>query len=558
MQVSLRLKTDVLIIGSGAAGLSAALSAAEAGAQVIIVNKGPIGKSGVTITAAGGLQAPFHPDDSEEQYYQDIIKCGYGLSDKQLVRVLAQDAKCRIKGLGKYGIELVNRKTGKIAIESFPGQTFPRGISLRGGGRTLSTNLGKACRAAGNIEIIDEFYVTGLIKGKEQQQEEIAGALGIQIRTGEIVLIEAKAVVLATGGCQWLWEINDCPADATGDGIVYAFRAGAEVVDMEMVLFYPTVVVWPKSLQGTFVHYEYLSEQLLNGNVFDKNGMAILPNPLPIRDRAMRQISQAIDEGRGGEHGGLFWYVGSSSKGEVELRKLLNSAQYRYIMAHGIDPVTDKIEVAPGAHYLMGGIHIDQECRSTIQGLFAVPECAGNFDGANRMAGNGLTATLVFGAKAGQHAYFWASRKGDCSIDVNSLQAELERIEKKISFSKQKSNLVNLTQRLRWAVQTYAGVRRDALGLSKLMKIVQEILDESKKETVARIGVYNQRLIEMIQLETMCETAMLIAGSALFRTESRGHHFRVDYPSQDDEKWLCHISSLKTAYEVQFYKKPIN
>ena len=165
--------------------------------------------------------------------------------------------------------------------------------------------------------------------------------------------------------------------DATGEGLAYAYRVGADLIDMEMILFYPSVIIWPPSLKGAFVHYEFLAESILDGNVYDKDGQSVLPSPLPVRDQAMRLMDRAIREGRGGTHGGLFWYVGDSPKGNAAIHKKLNIAQYNYLKSHGVDPAAARIEVAPGAHYLMGGIQINDECRTTLDGLFATPEVCG-------------------------------------------------------------------------------------------------------------------------------------------------------------------------------------
>ena len=337
MKITKTLQTDVLVIGAGGSGLRAALAAAEAGSQVIVTNKGPASKSGITLTAAGGMQAPFNLDDSAEQYFQDIVAGGYGLGDKNLARVLADDACERILDLERYGTRFARDAEGKFSLSQFPGQSKARNLWIQGGGIGLVSSLVVACKKQNNITIVDDFFVTGLIKSQSSGEIVVAGAVGLNLRNGEFTLINAKAVVMATGGCQWLWEVNDCPTDATGDGVVYAYRAGAELVDMEMVLFYPSVIVWPPSVKGAFVHYEYLSKAILEGNVYDKYGNSVLPKPLPIRDVAMRLMAKAISEGRGGAHGGLMWYVGDSPKGLEAIKSTLNSAQYNYIKAHGID-----------------------------------------------------------------------------------------------------------------------------------------------------------------------------------------------------------------------------
>jgi succinate dehydrogenase/fumarate reductase flavoprotein subunit len=442
-------------------------------------------------------------------------------------------------------------------LRQFPGQSQPRNLFVKGGGVGLVSQLFKACKAHGNIQIVDDFFVTGLLKGCAAGENSVVGAVGLNLKSGDLTLISAKAVVLATGGCQWLWEINDCPADATGDGVAYAYRAGAQLVDMEMILFYPSVIIWPPSLKGAFVHYEFLDPAILDGNVYDKEGRAVLPKPLPVRDEAMQLMQQAIREGRGTAHGGLLWYVGDSSKGAEAVQRTLNIAQYNYIKAHGVNPAADKIEVAPGAHYLLGGIHIDEKCQTSVKGLFATPECAGNFDGANRLAGSGITATQVFGARAGFHAHAWAATTQYQEAAADSVEEETERVAARITGGNARpSNIYCLKDKLRAAAQLYAGVNRDQDGLQHLVKISANIRRELSYEKVQAV-TYNQQLVDLLQLDSMSELAGLIAGSALQRQESRGHHYRTDFPRQDDANWITHTCVMKGSEGPVFGVKPV-
>jgi fumarate reductase (CoM/CoB) subunit A len=533
----MQLTTDVLVIGGGAAGLRAALAAAEAGSRVILANKGPLAKSGTTLTAAGGLQAPFHPADSPEQFFADAVAAGYRLGDENLIRVLAEDACERALDFERYGGRLVRDADGGLNLRRFPGQSQARNLFVKGGGVGLVAALGKACRQQPGITVIDEFFVSGLITGRAG----VAGACGVNLRDGALTRIDAKAVVMATGGCQWLWAVSDCPTDATGEGLIQALRAGAELVDMEMVLFYPSVLVWPPSLKGTFVHYEFLAADILDGNVYDKEGVSLLPKPLPVRDEAMRLMARAVSEGRGGDHGGVFWYAGDSPRGADGVRKATDLAQYNYLRAHGVEPATDRIEVAPGAHYLMGGIHIDENCRTAAGGLLAVPECAGNFDGANRLAGSAIIATQVFGARAGLEAHSLAAAGGLGEADPASVERECGRVAGRQGGGAGSGPAVSgLRQRLQAAFQEYAGVQREAAGLARLKNIADEIQAEAARIRVPADGVFNQQLVDVLQLDSMCDVARVVAGSALLRQESRGHHFRSDFPCQDDAGWLRH------------------
>jgi succinate dehydrogenase/fumarate reductase flavoprotein subunit len=557
-----KLETDVLVVGGGAAGLRAALAAAEAGSRVLLVNKGPVARSGITLTAAGGMQAPLHPDDNSEQFLADTLRCGYELADQSLAWTLATEAAGEVREMERHGVKFVRDERGELALGRFPGQSHPRNIFVKGGGVGLAAALHTACKRQGNIRILDDFFVTGLIHAAPPDERTVAGVMGINLRSGEQTMIRARSVVLATGGCQQLWAVNDCPSDAVGDGIIHAYRAGAELVDMEMVLFYPSVIVWPPSLKGAFVHYEFLAEAILDGNVYDKNGRTVLPKPLPVRDQAMLLMHRAIEEGRGGEHGGLYWYVGDSAKGIDAVRKKLDLAQYNYLKAHGVDPATDRIEVAPGAHYLMGGIAIDSSCGTGVFGLFATPECAGNVDGANRLAGSGIAATQVFGARAGRAASRWASEHGLPEPAVSSLSEETERICCRLTSTESSvtrttvAELPLLRRRLQESVQRHAGVSRNQRGLGLLHEEVRQLRSALEGKQVVDRKIFNQALLDLLQLETLCEVAELVAGSALLREESRGHHYRSDFP-EANERWLCHTSVVRDGEAARFAPKPL-
>lgn len=559
---TVRLETEVLVVGGGAAGMRAALAAAEAGSRVLLLNKGPVGRSGITLTAAGGMQAPLHPEDNCELFLADTLRCGYEIADKSLAWTLATEAAGEVREMERYGVKFVRDESGELALGRFPGQSQPRNIFVKGGGVGLAAALHAACKQQGNIRILDDFFVTGLLQAVPPDARTVAGVMGINLRSGEQTMIRACSVVLATGGCQQLWAVNDCPSDAVGDGLIHAYRAGAELVDMEMVLFYPSVIVWPPSLKGAFVHYEFLAEAILDGNVYDKDGQAVLPKPLPVRDQAMLLMHRAIEAGRGGEHGGLYWYVGDSAKGIDVVRKKLDLAQYNYLKAHGVDPATDKIEVAPGAHYLMGGISIDSNGGTGIAGLFAAPECAGNVDGANRLAGSGIAATQVFGARAGRAASRWAGENALLELDAASLAEETERIRCRLASAGSATSraiaadLPLLRRRLQESVQRYAGVSRNRAGLGLLREEARQIRSALQGKQVAEHKSFNQALMDLLQLETLCEVAELVAGSALLREESRGHHYRSDFP-QTSERWLCHTSVVRDGETARFAPKPL-
>ena len=572
-RVAREYRTGVLVVGGGAAGCRAALGAAEEGSQVILTNKGPLARSGITLTAGGGLEAPFYPGDSAEQYFEDVVHHGYFLADQNLAWVLATDACGRVMDLERYGVKFRKKPDGTFDLSKFPGFTYPRNVLFSAGGFGMMNPLKRSCLANENITVLEDFAVTGLVMGGSGTSKAVAGATGINMKTGEVSLIRAGATVIATGGCQWIWKVNDCPADSTGDGVAMAYRAGAEIIDMEMILFYPSVVVWPPAAQGAFVHYEFLDTFMLDGKILDKDGNSVLPTPTPVRDIAMRMMYEAIEEGRGTEHGGLWWYVAGSPKGPQVVKAFLNNPQYNYIKRQGVDPTTEKVEVAPGAHYQLGGIFINEECASTVPGLFAAPECAGNYEGANRLSGTALAGTQVFGARAGIYAHKWAAAGKGVAADAASVQAEVDRIacrliahrpmasrldgavspgsgeaaspDGAVSPGPGEAAVVAMRKNLKEAAQKHIAVRRNPTGLAIFTSAIAGLRDELSRVKVADTGVFNQPLLDALELDSMLEVAALVAGSALVREESRGHHFRTDFPKSDDANWLRHTTVVR-------------
>jgi succinate dehydrogenase/fumarate reductase flavoprotein subunit len=556
MKIARELSTQVLVIGGGAAGCRAALAAAEEGSKAILTNKGPLARSGITLTAGGGLEAPFHPDDSPEQYFEDVVHHGYFLGDQNLAWALAEEACQRVRDLERYGCRFNRKPDGSYDLNKFPGFTYPRNVVFPGGGFGMMDPLKKSCLANPNITVLEDFMVTGLLMGGQGDERACAGALGLDLKTGWATLIRADATVMATGGCQWIWKVNDCPADATGDGVAMAYRVGAEIVDMEMILFYPSVIVWPPAAQGAFVHYEVLDPSFLDGEILDRNGKSVLPKPTPVRDKAMLMMLDAIDEGRGTDRGGLWWYVGNSPRPDL-VKMFTSRAQYNYIRRQGIEPATDKIEVAPGAHYQLGGILIDEICRTTVPGLFAAPECAGNYEGANRLSGTALAGTQVFGARAGTSAHQWSTAgRGTCPTH-ESVEQELGRLARRVRAARPDAAgmqqdprpaneaaklVIHLRESLREAAQKHIAVRRRPAGVEEFLGVVAALRRQLDGVRVADVGVFNQPLVDALELESMLSVAELVAGSALVRQESRGHHFRLDFPQQDDANWLRHTS----------------
>ena len=544
MEATRYVCTQVLIVGGGAAGCRAAIAAAEEGAKVILANKAPVGRSGITITAGGGVMAPFDPDDSHEAFFNDVVHYGYDLADQNLTEILVADACERILDLERYGVAFIKNDDGTFAMRQFPGQSKPRNVVLKNAGVGMMRGLRKEVTRQENISLLEDFAITGLLV---DDAGNAAGAVGLDQKTGELVIIQAAATIVATGGFETLWEINDCPTDSTGDGVAAAYRIGAALTDLEMVLFYPSVVVHPPAAKGCFVHYEFMGPWALDGEIRDATGKPVLPKPVPVRDVAMRMMAEAIAEGRGTAHGGLLWDVTCSPKGRDYVANFLNNAQYNHLRALGLEPLDQMIEVAPGAHYQLGGIQIDSDCASNIPGLYATPEAAGNFEGAGRLSGSALIGTQVFGARSGVAAARFAQQLGVTpKPHATSLEAEIARIMGYVSTDGQmKINPYPIKKQLQSLTQKYVGVVRSEEGLKDYIVQVRQLRHCLKDVKVPLSGRYHQALLDVLELENMFDIAELVAGSALLRQESRGHHFRSDYPQTDTEKWSKHTAVIK-------------
>jgi succinate dehydrogenase/fumarate reductase flavoprotein subunit len=555
LNIATDIVTDVLIVGGGAAGCRAALAAVEMGARVTLLDKGAVSRSGITITAGGGIQAPFHPDDSEELFFQDVWRYGYLLGDQNLIYVLVQDARARVEDLERYGVAFRKQADGSWLQFQMPGQSLPRNVRLAHEGFGLMAALRRAVLRT-EIGLVEDCAIIELLQTDEQA---VVGAVALDLKSNQLVRIRAGAVVIATGGYETLWKVTDCPADATGEGLMLAYRAGAKLVDLEMVLFYPSVVIWPPAAQGSFVHYEWLGEWACNGEIRGADGASILPKPLPVRDVAMRTMWEAIEAGCGTPHGGLWWDVSRSPKGRQAVDAFLQGQQYRYMRDKlGFDPSTEMIEVAPGAHYQLGGIHIDERCATGVTGLYAVPEAAGNFEGANRLSGSALAGTQVFGTIAGREAARWSASVSGAPADRQTLQRVQRCIARFLEPKPRPASLAGIRRQLTEAVWQHLGLRRSAQGLEVLEAKIEALRHALDSVVVHPVGTFNQALLEAIELDGMLDLAALTARAALMRTESRGHHFRTDFPERDDHHWLCHTALQLADGVARSYTVPVD
>ena len=520
--------------------MRAAIEAAAHGCRVIVANKGPVGRSGTTPMAMEAFQAVCSPGDSEALHFRDTVEGGRHLGDENLISVLVRDAAKRAEDLETYGVRFKRKPDGAFDPMHHPGQTLPRALFIQGGGFGMLAGLIREAGKHSEVQILNDVLVTRLIVDREGI---ISGAIYLDMKEGRWKAIQSKAVILATGGYEELWEFNDASCTACGDGVFLAYEAGAQLVYLEMLQYYPTVVIHPPSIQGTLFQYELITNpEVLGGRLLNGNQEPFFEGVL-LRDAIVRAIWREIREGRGTPHGGVSIDLVHSSKTREVLTQALEKwqpNQFHYLKDMGVDLREVLVEVAPHAHYTMGGEAIDEEARATVPGLFVAGEVAGNLHGANRVSGNALAETQVFGAIAGASAASLAKKRGFDEARVFSPEMETAENLLKAWQGRGREGIrpQKIRERLRKIMWEKCGVERDGQGLQQgreeIERLEREVLSNLSVRDISQgisYGAYPQEIQEALEVKMMIYLGRLVLSSALFREETRGHHMRTDYPS---------------------------
>ena len=522
------ISSDVLIIGSGGAGSRAAIEVDKAGLKALIVSKGLSFRSGCTGMAEGGYNAVFKTvdkDDSIEAHIEDTLKGGSYLNDKKLVDVLVHEAPDRLIDLENYGAIFDRLESGEINQRPFGGQQYRR-TCFQGDrtGHELITAL-KEEIIKRDIETIEEVMVTSLVL--DENLRHVIGAVGFDIANSQIIYFKAKAVILASGGAGNLYPITSNTIQKNGDGFMLAWNAGANLIDMEQIQFHPTGMVTPDSKKGVLVTEAVRAE---GGKLLNKDGERFMKNYAPekmelaTRDVVARSIYQEIIEGRGSEHGGVYLDITHLPDDLINEKLETMVLQFKNV---GIDIKHEKIEVAPTAHHFMGGVKIKPDCSTNVGNLFAAGEVSGGVHGANRLGGNALADTQVFGKIAGENAAKAAS-KTDFSENPEMVHEEKTRIESLIKDgSINPKEFKNNLKKLMWEK---VGIVREEKTLNEALKQLQEMEKDLNDLNVEYKSQYNTELVTALEVINMVEIAMLVVKSAILRRESRGAHFRSDFP----------------------------
>ncbi|WP_321423075.1 fumarate reductase (CoM/CoB) subunit TfrA [uncultured Methanobacterium sp.] len=524
-------QADVLVIGSGGAGSRAAIEAKKHGLDVIIVSKGLSFKSGCTTLAEGGYNAAFayvDDADSTQVHLEDTLKGGGYLNDPELARILVEEAPERLTELESYGALFDRQESGKLNQRPFGGQTYRR-TCFQGDrtGHEMMTAL-KEEIIRQDIQTVDEVMITTLLQDAEGR---IGGACGISLSDTKFLVFLAKSTIVTTGGAGWIYPVTSNALQKTGDGYAMGWNAGADLLDMEQVQFHPTGMLYPDSRRGVLVTEAVRGE---GGRLINSQGERFMTNydprgELATRDVVARAIYNEIMEGRGTPNGGVYLDVTHLSPEVIEEKLETMLLQFQDV---GVDIREEPMEVAPTAHHFMGGARINPQCETSIPNLYAAGEAAGGVHGANRLGGNALAETQVFGRRAGEAAAKNVF-KSNFELESASLDREEERIGK--LFQNGDYHPFQLKKELQEVMWNNVAIIRREKGLKSALKEISAIKDKMERMIVPDVSGYNQHLLDALELENMVLIAELVTKSALIREESRGAHYRADYPDTKDE-----------------------
>jgi succinate dehydrogenase/fumarate reductase flavoprotein subunit len=558
------VETDVLVIGGGIAGIRAAIEAHDAGAGVVLANKGCFGRDGAAVWMAGwGFQAALYPPDSVEQHIEDTIRGGHFLSNQELVKTFLALAPQALEEISKWGMRLA--KDGKRLIQTrLPGETYGRSIQHVHCGKMLGAEyrkvLPRQVTRRTHIRILEDLFFVDLLTN----DGEVAGAVGIDILRGVPVVVNARATILATGGYMGCYNFTTASSTATGDGHGAAYRAGAAMTGMEFVQFMPTTTLFPDVLRGDMFAYGLLNN--LYAIFYNSLGERFMEKYYPkekdwaTREAAARAIAKEVREGRGSPHGGAYLSMRHLPRNLLNeyLERNRDSEFLRSLEKIGFDLREDALEVGPAVHYVQGGCWIDERCRTDLDRLYAVGEIgSGGKDGADRLAGNSLPFCMAMGYVAGKDAAERA--KGSPMPELDGSQAE-RIIEKRMLPLEREEGVKprEVKEKVRENLQRHGAFRRNARDLGQGIREIEEIRENLLPRLSTRVKGkrFNREWVDALEAENMVDVAEMVLRSVLMREESRGLHEREDFPLADP-KWLKHIIIKKVDGKMDFSTRPV-
>lgn len=519
---------DVLIIGAGGAGLTAALEAKKNGVNVTVVSKSYPTRA-QTSMAQGGINASLNIEDSIQAHIDDTVKSGVGITDLHAVTKLCHEAPETIQWLNTLGVPFSRNDEGGVAQRRLGGASFNRACYAQDytGLKLLHTLYDQALHAG--ITFLNEHFLLNFIV----QEGNVVGVTLLDMRTSEVKAVAAKSVIVATGGYSKIFhDFSTNASGSTGDGIAAAIRAGCQLSDIEFVQFHPTALAKSAVL---------ISESARGAGAFLLNSKGErFTNELAPRDQVARAIYEEIEK-----TGAV--YLDMRHLGEDFINRELPQERKLALLYENIDPVSQLVPIKPVAHYTMGGIVVDADAQTAVKGLFAVGECANHkVHGANRLGGNSLLELIVFGKHAGKNAAEFAlidkkivTTNTQYQKDVAFVRACTHHFTNQIDFYEKHEFLGKIAYR-------NAGLFRDDMRLKGVLGVVRQIQKELPFMGVKdKLPSYNTNLVEFLEFGNMIEVAEIMLVGAISRTESRGAHFRTDHPLLDDAKFKNHTISWK-------------
>ncbi|PYQ55874.1 MAG: fumarate reductase/succinate dehydrogenase flavoprotein subunit [Acidobacteria bacterium] len=556
---------DVLVIGAGGAGLRAAIEASAAGVSVGLVCKSLLGKAH-TVMAEGGIAAALANVDERDNWkvhFADTMRGGQYVNNWRMAELHAREAPARVRELEAWGAVFDRTPDGRILQRNFGGHRYPRlaHVGDRTGLEMIRTLQDHGVHLG--IDVHMECTITTLL----QHDGRVVGAFGFDRARGRFKVFEARAVVLATGGIGRAYKITSNSWEYTGDGHALAYQAGADLMDMEFVQFHPTGMIWPPSVQGILVTEGVRGE---GGILLNKAGRRFMFDDIPepyrnqtadneeegwrytqgdrsarrppellTRDHVSRCIVREIKEGRGSPHGGVYldisWIKKRLPGAEEHIKRKLPSMYHQFKQLADIDITREPMEIGPTTHYIMGGVRVDADTQmSSVPGLFAAGECAAGINGANRLGGNSLSDLLVFGQRAGQHAARFAREGGQGRIDPRQVdgaaQQAVEPFERRSSDA---DGPYRVQHDLQEMMQDLVGIVRNESEMRRALDGLQGLWERARRVPVHGNREYNPGWHTALDLPNLLTASEAVTRSALERKESRGAHFREDFPDKD-------------------------
>ncbi|MGE0449834.1 MAG: fumarate reductase/succinate dehydrogenase flavoprotein subunit [Vicinamibacterales bacterium] len=569
---------DVLIVGAGGAGLRAAIEAAGAGVSVGLICKSLLGKAH-TVMAEGGMAAALANVDDRDNWkvhFADTMRGGQYVNNWRMAEIHAKEAPDRVRELEAYGAVFDRTPDGRILQRNFGGHRYPRlaHVGDRTGLELIRTLQDHTIHLGVTVHM--EYTVIDLLL----DDGHVAGVLAYDRERGRFHVFAAKAVVLATGGVGRAFKVTSNSWEGTGDGHALAYRAGAELIDMEFVQFHPTGMVWPPSVKGILVTEGVRGEGGILKNsegrrfMFDDipdnykpqtaadpdegwrytqgDKSARRPPELLTRDHVARCINREVKAGRGSPHGGVYldiaWIKEKIQSSEEHIKRKLPSMYHQFKELADLDITKTPMEVGPTTHYIMGGIRVNADSQeSSIPGLFAAGECAAGINGANRLGGNSLSDLIVFGKRAGEYAAAHARGRAQGRIDdatvTQSQQASLAPYERGGGGE----NPYKVQQDLQDTMQSLVGIVRTETEMQEAVGRLAQLRDRASRAGIEGHREYNAGWHTCLDLRNLIDVSEAIARSAIERKESRGGHFREDYPEKNPEFGTFNIAVRRAA-----------